>query len=66
VKVIWETKDIRGGIRFGRWDRAEQWLIVYRPAPGIQPGNPKPGNVFNTVSLIDGILSRGEWRVARR
>jgi hypothetical protein len=48
----------------GRWDRTEQWLIVYRPAPGIQPGNPKPGNVFNTVSLIDGILSRDEWLVA--
>jgi hypothetical protein len=61
VKVIWEAKDIRGGVRTGRWDRAEEWLIVYRPAPGTQPGNPKPGNVFNTVSLRDGILSREEW-----
>jgi hypothetical protein len=59
VKVIWEAKDIRGGVVMGRWDLTERWMIVYRPAPGTQRGN-----VFNTVSLSDGILSRDEWLVA--
>lgn len=50
MRMIWEEKDVNGGIVVGRWDIKERWIISYRPDPDV------PGNSYSLTSLSDGLV----------
>lgn len=49
MKVIWEVKDIRPGIRYKRPGSTETWIIGYLSELGI-------GGNLVAISLIEGMV----------
>jgi hypothetical protein len=54
MKVTWDEKDIRAGLRYGRATIRERWIIGYDPT--LPAGEKR----WVSVSLQDGMVTRAQ------
>jgi len=56
MKFIWEVDDIQPGVRYGRKDIAEVWIIGYLAV------EEDPNKRYTSISLEDGMVCKCETR----
>ena len=50
MKITWEKDDIKPGLRVGKPERAEQWMVGYHQPPSSPVE-------YCLISLTDGLIS---------
>ena len=62
MRVTWEEKDIRAGLRYGKATIRERFIIGYDPATGAELWRTK-GLESNTIATP--LVGHGRWPACR-